>query len=94
MDYASIRPDPLVLHDNRQPRMFYLIESIPFLLIHLATFSLQLVRRRLPPVKVQGGMFNPSVFKSPAFCMYTASSFVAFLGLFTGQLLQPSAVYR
>lgn len=47
----------------------------------------QLVRRRLPPVKVKGGMFNLSVFKSVAFCMYTASSFVAFLGLFTGILV-------
>lgn len=59
------------------------MRAFALILLFFMTIGNLLVRRRLPPVRVQGGMFNPSVFKSPAFCMYTASSFVAFLGLFT-----------
>lgn len=45
----------------------------------------QTMRRRLPPVAVSGGLFNLRQFKSPAYSVYTASGFVAFLGLYTGQ---------
>ena len=48
---------------------------------------LQTLRRRLPPIVAAGGLFNPKQFKSPAFSVYTASGFVAWLGLYTGQLV-------
>jgi len=41
------------------------------------------VRRRLPPIVVSGGLFNPKQFKSPAYTTYSASGFIAFLGLYT-----------
>jgi hypothetical protein len=47
--------------------------------------KMQTLRRRLPPIVVSGGLFNPKQFKSPAYSVYTASSFVAWLGLYTGQ---------
>jgi len=46
---------------------------------------MQTLKRRLPPVAVSGGLFNLKQFKSPAYSVYTASVFVAFLGLYTGQ---------
>ena len=47
--------------------------------------KIQTLRRRLPPIVVSGGLFNLKQFKSPAYSVYTASSFVAWLGLYTGQ---------
>ena len=47
--------------------------------------EMQTLKRRLPPVAVSGGLFNLEQFKSPAYSIYTASAFVAFLGLYTGQ---------
>jgi hypothetical protein len=46
---------------------------------------IQTLKRRLPPVSVSGGLFNLKQFKSPAYSVYTAAAFVAFLGLYTGQ---------
>lgn len=50
------------------------------------------MRRRLPPIHVAGGLFNLKAFKYPPFAIYTASSFVSFLGLYTGD--QPLATFR
>jgi hypothetical protein len=47
--------------------------------------KMQTLRRRLPPIVVSGGLFNPKQFKSPAYSVYTAAGFVAWLGLYTGQ---------
>ena len=58
---------------------------------HGRTYSLmwinkiQTLRRRLPPIVAAGGIFNPKQFKSPAYSVYTASGFAAWLGLYTGQ---------
>jgi hypothetical protein len=49
--------------------------------------KIQTLRRRLPPIVAAGGLFNPKQFKSPAYSVYTASGFVAWLGLYTGQLV-------
>ncbi|EJD49716.1 MFS general substrate transporter [Auricularia subglabra TFB-10046 SS5] len=40
------------------------------------------LKRRLPPVKVSGGLFNFRAFKSTAFSAYVASSFFCFLGIY------------
>ena len=50
------------------------------------------MRRRLPPGSVSGGLFNLQQFKSPAYLMYTASGFMAFLGLYTGQFAYPQSL--
>jgi hypothetical protein len=47
--------------------------------------KIQTLRRRLPPIVAAGGIFNPKQFKSPAYSVYTASGFAAWLGLYTGQ---------
>jgi hypothetical protein len=47
----------------------------------------QTLRRRLPPIVAAGGPFNPKQFKSPAYSVYTAAGFVAWLGLYTGQFV-------
>jgi hypothetical protein len=51
----------------------------------MCTNKMQTLRRRLPPIVAAGGLFNPKQFKSPAYSVYTASGFVAWLGLYTGQ---------
>lgn len=52
------------------------------LLVTLVAANL-LLKRRLPPVNVSGGLFNLRAFKSPAFSLYCASTFTVFLGLYT-----------
>ncbi|KZO97375.1 MFS general substrate transporter [Calocera viscosa TUFC12733] len=44
----------------------------------------QTLRRRLPPINVSGGILNLKAFKRQEYTLYTAATFVAFLGLFTG----------
>ncbi|KAL1743145.1 major facilitator superfamily domain-containing protein [Schizophyllum fasciatum] len=53
--------------------------------IVLATLSVPnlVLRRRLPPKKVAGGLVNPKAFKSAPFTIYCLSGVVAFLGLYT-----------
>ena len=43
------------------------------------------MKRRLPPRRVAGGLFNFRAFKSAAYSTYCASAFVVFLGLYTGE---------
>ncbi|TFY81410.1 hypothetical protein EWM64_g2605 [Hericium alpestre] len=54
-----------------------------FLLMFTLGFANLTLRRRLPPVNVTGGLFNFSVWKNPAFLVYTVSGLVSFLGLYT-----------
>ncbi|KAH9966149.1 MFS general substrate transporter [Russula compacta] len=56
---------------------------IAFILMFVLGITNLTLRRRLPPIVVSGGLFNLKQFKSPAYSTYTASSFVAFLGLYT-----------
>ncbi|KAF8322343.1 major facilitator superfamily domain-containing protein, partial [Cantharellus anzutake] len=53
-----------------------------FTLLATTTANL-LLRRRLPPVNVKGGLFNLPAFKSPHFTLYYLSSTIGFLGMFT-----------
>ncbi|KAG8950837.1 hypothetical protein FRC04_007069 [Tulasnella sp. 424] len=48
---------------------------------HLALANL-LVRRRLPPSKVAGGLFNLAAFKSAPYSLYVANATIAFLGMY------------
>ncbi|KAH9955222.1 MFS general substrate transporter [Russula dissimulans] len=54
-----------------------------FMLLFVLGIANLTIRRRLPPVVVSGGLFNPKQFKSPAYSVYTAAGFVAWLGLYT-----------
>lgn len=56
---------------------------IAFILILVLGIMNLTLRRRLPPIVAAGGLFNLKQFKSPAYSVYTASGFVAWLGLYT-----------
>lgn len=45
------------------------------------------LKRRLPPKRVTGGLFNLGAFKNMAYTIYCLSGFVTFLGLYTGSEL-------
>ncbi|KAF8322349.1 MFS general substrate transporter [Cantharellus anzutake] len=53
-----------------------------FMLLTTSTANL-LIRRRLPPVNIKGGLFNFPAFKSPHFALYYLSSTFGFFGMFT-----------
>ncbi|KAG8895547.1 hypothetical protein FRB99_000488 [Tulasnella sp. 403] len=42
-----------------------------------------LIRRRLPPVRVRGGLINPAAFKQASYSIYCLGTFIGFLGLYT-----------
>lgn len=48
---------------------------------HLILANL-LVRRRLPPVKVAGGLLNLAAFKSAPYSLYVVNATIAFLGMY------------
>ncbi|KAF8910907.1 MFS general substrate transporter [Gymnopilus junonius] len=54
-----------------------------FILMTILVASNLLLKRRLAPRKVAGGLFNIRAFKSAAFTIYCLSGFFTFLGLYT-----------
>jgi hypothetical protein len=48
----------------------------------------QTIQRRLPPVKVRGGLFNLAAFKNMAFTIWCTAGFITFLGLYTCRYLR------
>ncbi|KII88279.1 hypothetical protein PLICRDRAFT_41438 [Plicaturopsis crispa FD-325 SS-3] len=56
---------------------------IGFLLIATLGAANLALKRRLPPVRAEGGFFNVAVFKSAPFTVYCLSTFCTFLGLYT-----------
>ncbi|PVF95711.1 MFS general substrate transporter [Serendipita vermifera] len=54
-----------------------------FMFLGLLSISNLLMKRRLPPCRVKGQLVDLSHFRNLAFCIYTASSVVSFLGLYT-----------
>ncbi|TDL24029.1 MFS general substrate transporter [Rickenella mellea] len=56
---------------------------IGFILILTLGITNLTLERRLKPVNISGGMFNPKVFRSRSFTLYAISTFVSFLGLYT-----------
>ncbi|KAF8495387.1 MFS general substrate transporter [Gautieria morchelliformis] len=51
-----------------------------FIVLLLVGFANMVLRRRLPPVNVSGGLFNPKAFKYMPFTVYVLSGFFCFLG--------------
>lgn len=47
-------------------------------------FFLKLLKRRLPPVNVHGGLFNLKAFRNKAFTIYCISGIMILLGFYTG----------
>ncbi|KAJ7198605.1 MFS general substrate transporter, partial [Mycena pura] len=58
------------------------LRVIGFILLCSLGCANLIVRRRLPPKHVPGGLFNPAAFKNPAYTIYCMSGVVAFLGLY------------
>ncbi|KAH9484578.1 Aspyridones efflux protein apdF [Psilocybe cubensis] len=56
-----------------------------FILLTTLGMSNLLLKRRLPPKKVAGGLLNLAAFKSAPYSVYCASAFVTFLGIYTGE---------
>ncbi|KAL0946436.1 hypothetical protein HGRIS_012659 [Hohenbuehelia grisea] len=56
---------------------------IGFILIFSMGIPNIVLRRRLPPKKMSGGLFNLRAFRSAPYSVYTLSSVVTFLGLYT-----------
>jgi len=54
-----------------------------FILMFSLIFSNIILKRRLPPKNLPGGLLNLSAFRSPAFTIYCLSAFTIFLGLYT-----------
>ncbi|KAF8630771.1 hypothetical protein AX15_002740 [Amanita polypyramis BW_CC] len=42
-----------------------------------------ILRHRLPPVNVSGGLINLSAFRSPSYTIYCFSAFICYLGIYT-----------
>ncbi|KAF9001750.1 MFS general substrate transporter [Cyathus striatus] len=59
------------------------IRIIGFILIFTVGLANIIMKRRLPPKHVSGGLLNLKAFKSAAYTTYCLSSFVTFLGLYT-----------
>ncbi|KAI0310462.1 MFS general substrate transporter [Amylostereum chailletii] len=56
---------------------------IAFILLAFLGIANLVLRRRLPPTVVSGGLVDLRQFKNPAFSLYTAAGFIGFLGLYT-----------
>ncbi|KAK2464720.1 hypothetical protein APHAL10511_003296 [Amanita phalloides] len=56
---------------------------IGFFLLFTLSLSNLVMKRRLPPKNVPGGLLNLSAFRSPAFTIYCISAFTTLLGLYT-----------
>ncbi|KAG2135292.1 MFS general substrate transporter [Suillus clintonianus] len=54
-----------------------------FILIATLGMGNMLLKRRLPPVDVRGGLFNLEVFRNAAYSIFCISGILAFLGLYT-----------
>ncbi|KAF8800529.1 MFS general substrate transporter [Phlegmacium glaucopus] len=59
------------------------IRIFAFILLTMLSIANLLLKRRLPPRRVAGGLFNLRAFKSAAYSVYCASAFVNFLGIYT-----------
>ncbi|KZT55000.1 MFS general substrate transporter [Calocera cornea HHB12733] len=56
---------------------------IGFILLATTAFANLVMKRRLPPVNVKGGLVNLAAFKHIPYTLYTAATCVTFLGLYT-----------
>ncbi|KAG8899407.1 hypothetical protein FRB99_006752 [Tulasnella sp. 403] len=56
---------------------------LAFILLGQLALANLLVRRRLPPVKVAGGLFNLAAFNSAPYSIYVACVAIGFLGMYT-----------
>ncbi|KAF5370194.1 hypothetical protein D9757_010621 [Collybiopsis confluens] len=54
-----------------------------FLMLFTLAFPNIVLQRRLPPKRASGGLFNLAAFRAAPFSVYCASSFIAFLGMYT-----------
>lgn len=55
-----------------------------FMVLFTYIIAILLMKTRLPPRNVKGGVFNFPVFKSLAFSLYALACLTGFLGVYTG----------
>jgi MCP family monocarboxylic acid transporter-like MFS transporter 10 len=55
-----------------------------FILIFAFGIANLLVKKRLPPKNVKGGLFNFRIFLNVAFTLYGMACMIGFLGIYTG----------
>ncbi|KAF5323716.1 hypothetical protein D9619_012953 [Psilocybe cf. subviscida] len=74
-----------IVAKNLLPRVGFqwTIRIFGFILLCVLGVSNILLRRRLPPVKVKGGLLNLAAFKDLAYTVYCLSAFTIFLGIYT-----------
>jgi MCP family monocarboxylic acid transporter-like MFS transporter 10 len=63
-----------------------------FIIMLALGLGMSLVRLRLPPSNIEGGIFNFSVLRNPAYVLYSLNAFIGFVGLYTGPSFRPITV--
>ena len=58
-----------------------------FILMFAFGIANLLVKKRLPPKNVKGGLFNFKIFLNLAFTLYSIGCIIGFLGIYTGVVL-------
>ena len=64
-------------------RFEWTMRILGFILMFSLIISNIVLKRRLPPKNLPGGLLNLSAFQSPAYSIYCLSAFTIFLGLYT-----------
>lgn len=68
---------------------------IGFIVLFTLSVGMVLVRLRLPPSNVNGGLFNFAIFSNLAYTIYSLNVFIGFIGLYTGALfVQVQSIMR
>lgn len=57
-----------------------------FILIFTFGAANLLVKKRLPPKNVKGGVFNWAIFLNVSFSLYGIACVIGFMGIYTGML--------
>lgn len=85
--YASVHTHTLISSrlrcDSRILRFKWTMRILALMLLFALVIGNLTLKRRLPPKKLSGGLFNWAAFKSTAFSSYCVTSFLTYHGLFT-----------
>ena len=64
-------------------RFKWAMRILGFIMLLTLGCSNLLLKRRLPPINVSGGIFNFRAFKSPVYTIYCLSALLSFLGMWS-----------
>lgn len=65
-------------------RFKWTMRTTAFMLVFTFGCANLLVKKRLPPKKVKGGLLNLPIFKNVAYSIYGVACIIGFLGVYTG----------